>query len=71
MSPGGPRRRTGRRVDPDIQKQLQSRTLAREAVFKWKELTDAGKLKEAKKVAREAIRLEKEWRRYGGKGPLT
>lgn len=69
MSPGP--RKASRRTHPNIQKQLDYHVRARQAVLKWKALTDAGKLKEAKKMAREALRLEAEWRKYGGTGPLT
>lgn len=49
----------------------EARRLARLVALKGLQLAKEGKLTEARKAATEAAALVQEWRKLGGKGPLT
>lgn len=49
----------------------QARRLARLVALRALKLAKAGNIVEATKAQAEAVALVKEWRKLGGKGPLT
>jgi hypothetical protein len=49
----------------------EARRLARLVALKGLKFSKEGKFTEARKAATEAAALVKEWRKLGGKGPLT
>lgn len=63
--------RSMRLRQPDIQKQLLYHMRAREAALRGLKLSEAGKLKEARKAQQDAERNYKIYVEYGGRGPLT
>jgi hypothetical protein len=60
-----------KQLPPDIQKQLEHRTLAAQAAIAGRKLAESGKRREALKYLREAEKHEAAYRAYGGKGPIT
>lgn len=58
-------------AQPDIIQQLKYHSLVLEALPKWKELTDAGKKKEADELASQILEWERLYVEYGGQGPIT
>jgi hypothetical protein len=59
-----------KKLDVDAKRE-DARRLARLVALKGLKLAKAGKLAEAKEAHDEALYLEREWRKLGGKGPLT